>query len=136
MINKLFKEQTDNALIQLFRYSFVGGMAFLVDFSSLFIFTEYFKLYYLLAAAIGFIFGLGINYVFSNYWVFKRRTLKSRWLEFFIFCSIGIVGLGLNELLMYLFTTMLYWHYLISKSVATILIYLWNFFTRKFILYK
>jgi len=40
----LFKGKTDKTLIQLFRYTFVGGLAFLVDFGMLFILTEYFNL--------------------------------------------------------------------------------------------
>ncbi len=39
---KLLKDQTDRTTIQLFRYLFVGGAAFIVDFGSLFILTDFF----------------------------------------------------------------------------------------------
>jgi len=45
MIERLLKSRTDNTLIQLFRYTFVGGVAFIVDFGLLFILTDFFGSY-------------------------------------------------------------------------------------------
>ncbi len=136
MAHKFFKEPTDNVAIQFFRYTFVGGASFLVDFSALFMLKEYGKINYLIAAAIGFVFGVAVNYWLSNVWVFKQRALKNKWFEFLIFSLIGMVGLGLNEMMMYILTALLGWYYLVSKIAATVLIYLWNFSARKFILYQ
>jgi len=136
MIEKLLKSQTDNTLIQLFRYTFVGGVAFIVDFSLLFIFTDFFGIYYLISAALAFLLGLTTNYILSIIWVFNKRTLKNRWLEFGIFSLIGIIGLGFNEFIIWFFTEHVYFHYLQSKIVSTVFVYLWNFFARKFILFR
>ncbi|MCK4654143.1 MAG: GtrA family protein [Candidatus Cloacimonetes bacterium] len=136
MFEKLLKDKTDNTLIQLFRYTFVGGIAFIFDFSTLYLLTEFFQVYYLISAAIAFLLGLTINYVLSIFWVFKTRVIKSKWLEFGIFALIGIIGLGLNELIIWTFTEYVGFHYMASKIVSTLIIYLWNFFTRKYILYN
>jgi putative flippase GtrA len=136
MFEKLLKDKTDNTLIQLFRYTFVGGIAFIFDFSTLYLLTEFFQVYYLISAAIAFLLGLTINYVLSIFWVFKTRVIKSKWLEFGIFALIGIIGLGLNELIIWTFTEYVGFHYMASKIVSTVIIYLWNFFTRKYILYN
>lgn len=134
--NYLFKDKTDKLFIQLFRYTFVGGIAFVVDFGSLFALTEFFNVYYLTSAALAFILGLTTNYILSVLWVFNTRTVNKKWLEFVIFAVIGVVGLGLNELIIWFFTEKVLLHYLVSKIISTILIYLWNFFARKFILFK
>ncbi|MEE9190982.1 MAG: GtrA family protein, partial [Candidatus Neomarinimicrobiota bacterium] len=97
MLKKLLVNNTDDTLIQLFRYTFVGGVAFIFDFGSLFILTEYFKIYYLVSAAIAFIIGLTINYLLSITWVFFKHSIKSKHFEFFIFAFIGVIGLALNE---------------------------------------
>ena len=68
---KLLKDQTDKTKIQMFRYLFVGGAAFIVDFLSLFILTDFFGIYYLISAAIAFILGLIANYFLSISWVFN-----------------------------------------------------------------
>ncbi len=51
-ITKLLTNRTEHTLIQLFRYTFVGGMAWLVDMSSLYALTEYTHIHYFFSAAI------------------------------------------------------------------------------------
>lgn len=136
VITKLIAGKTDSLLIQLFRYTFVGGVAFLVDFGSLFALTEFVGVHYLTSAAIAFILGLITNYLLSIIWVFAKRTLTNRWAELFIFSLIGIVGLGFNELFIWFFTEKVHLYYLLSKIVSTFFVYLWNFFARKYILFR
>ncbi len=82
MIRELLKNPTDNTFIQLFRYTFVGGVAFIVDFAALFVLTEYFHIYYLTSAALAFLLGLMANYILSIVWVFSKHTLRNKWYEF------------------------------------------------------
>jgi len=131
----LLQEGTDNTWIQLFRYTFVGGVAFLADFGLLFVLTEYAGIPYLGSAAISFMVGLTVNYLLSVKWVFQSRTLANRTAEFLVFAVIGVVGLGLNELFIWVFTEFVGWHYLVSKIVTTAIVFLWNFLARKFILF-
>jgi putative flippase GtrA len=135
LLKHFFISKTDNTLIQLFRYTFVGGVAFLVDFGFLYFLTEFGHIYYLVSAAIAFLFGLITNYVISITWVFGGRNIKNRWIEFFLFSVIGVVGLGLNEIIMWIATEKMQFHYLLSKIAATIIVYLWNFFGRKYLLF-
>ena len=144
----LLKNPTNNWLIQLFRYCFVGGLAFLVDYGLLALLTEVFGLHYLVSATIAFIAGLVVNYFLSTSWVFRQSTLDSKWAEFFVFSCIGVVGLGLNNLIIMLFEKVLgprqvfgAWlnadkYYIIGKVVATVVVFVWNFGMRKLLLYR
>ncbi|OPX29064.1 MAG: polysaccharide synthesis protein GtrA [Candidatus Cloacimonas sp. 4484_143] len=136
MLNKLFVKKTNNTLIQLFRYTFVGGIAFVVDFVSLYLLTEFAGFHYLYSAAIAFILGLIINYILSILWVFNGRTVNKKIIEIIIFAVIGIIGLGLNELMIWFFTEQLTIYYLYSKLISTVIVYFWNFLARKYILYN
>lgn len=136
LINKIFLQPTNNSLIQLFRYCFVGGFAFIVDAGGLFVLTEYAGIYYLLSATISFILGLVVNYLLSTAWIFKKSKLSNRWTEFLIYSVIGVVGLGLNTLSLWLFTDCLHIYYMLSKIITAALVMLWNFFARKIILFK
>ena len=127
LIDVLFVAPTDNWFIQFFRYFFVGGFAFVVDYGLLVLLTEVFGLHYLVSATISFIAGLVVNYLLSTSWVFRKSTLENKWTEFLIFAIIGVVGLGLNNLLLYLFTDKLNIHYMISKLLTTALVMVWNF---------
>jgi len=136
IIHSIYKGKTNNTFHQLIRYTFVGGLAFIIDFSTLFFLTNYLNLYYLISAGIAFLLGLTTNYLLSISWVFARRTVENRKLEFMLFMLIGIIGLALNELFLWFFTDILLMYYLISKIITTFFIYLWNFFARKFILFN
>ena len=133
---KLLKDQTNKTRIQLLRYLFVGGAAFIVDFISLYILTDFFGIYYLISAAIAFSLGLLVNYFLSVSWVFNQRKLKNRNYEFGVFAIIGIVGLGLNEVIIWFFTQELLIYYLLSKIFAAVIILFWNFFARKYVLFR
>jgi putative flippase GtrA len=136
MIKKLLKYKTDNSFIELFRYTFVGGIAFVADFGSLFILTDIFNIYYLISAALAFLIGSVINYSLSISWVFSKRTLRSRQWEFGIFIIIGVVGLGINEFIIWFFTEHLHFHYLVSKIFSAGIVLMWNFSARKFLLFR
>ncbi len=135
-LEKLLKNETNNTFIQLFRYTFVGGFAFIVDFSLLFILTELMGIHYLISAAIALTAGLIINYFLSILWVFDKRKMVNKSVEFTLFAVIGIVGLGLNELFIWVFTEFAGLYYLLSKIISTAIVYLWNFFARKFTLFN
>ena len=135
-ISELFKEQTDTASIQLLRYTFVGGIAYLLDIACLFTLTEYLGVQYLISAAIAFLLGLITNYCLSTVWVFHKRKVEAKSLEFSVFALIGIVGLGLNELFIWFFTEYIGFHYLESKIVSSVFVYLWNFLMRKYTLFN
>ena len=135
-LEHLFKKPTSNIFIQLFRYTFVGGFAFIVDFALLFVLTEYAGIHYLVSAAIALTAGLIINYLLSIVWVFDKRRVVNKSVEFTLFAAIGVVGLGLNELFIWVFTEFAGLYYLFSKIVSTAIVYLWNFFSRKFTLFN
>jgi putative flippase GtrA len=48
----------------------------------------------------------------------------------------GVVGLGFNDLFMWIFTDRCGIYYLLSKVITTAIVYFWNFFARKYILFK
>lgn len=136
LFKRLFYGTTDRLLVQFVRYFFVGGFAFVVDFGLLYILTEYAGLHYLLSATLSFISGLLVNYVISCIWVFSTSKFKNRLVEFLFFAAIGVVGLLLNDALIWLFTDCIGTHYMFSKIVAATIVYLWNFFARKYLVFK
>jgi putative flippase GtrA len=135
-ISILLRENTSNTFIQLFRYTIVGGIAFIIDFSSLFAFTEFLDFHYLFSAALAFTLGLITNYSLSVSWVFDKRSVQNRHKEFVAFTLIGLMGLLFNEFFMWFFTEIVAFHYLISKLCSTFFVYAWNFTVRKLLLFR
>lgn len=135
-LEMLLKQSTDKTLIQFFRYIFVGGVAFLLDFGTLYYFTEYLGIHYLLSAALAFLLGLVANYLLSITWVFNNHTLDNKVSEFGVFALIGIIGLGLNEVIIWFFTANVHFYYMFSKIISAVIVLFWNFFARKYLLFK
>ena len=136
LARRLLSGAEDSLLIQIFRYTIVGGLAFVVDFGALYLFIEYGGLHYLVANALAFLLGLTTNYLLSISWVFNRRNLESRSGEFLIFAIIGLVGLGINEAVMWVMTDHVGTHYMVSKVVSTGVGLVWNFGARKILLFR
>lgn len=133
--SKLFRDDTDNIFIQFFRYLFVGGFAFLVDFFLLYFFSDFCGIYYLISAVLSFVISLIVNYLISIQWVFYKNQIDNKFIEFNVFSLIGIVGLLFTEILLYLFTDVLGLYYLISKIISAAIVMFWNFIARRIIFY-
>ncbi len=128
-------ETKNNVLQQFVRYFGVALVGYAVDFGLLILFKEVFHQHYLLAATVGFMAGLAITYILSSKYVFGESKFKSKKADFALFSLIGLVGLLLLNLLMWGLTDGIGVNYLASKILATIAVYLWNFFARR-ALYK
>ncbi|MBN8454606.1 GtrA family protein [Accumulibacter sp.] len=114
---------TANVMHQFVRYGMVGGLAFVVDFASLWVLTEGVGLHYLVSASLAFLLGLITNYVLCIAWIFAFRAVRSRAQEFTIFGLIGVAGLLLSNFLLLLFTELAGFHYLVSKGAAAAIIF-------------
>lgn len=136
IIAKLLINETSNWFAQLFRYIIVGGIAFLVDYGLLFSLTEFLHFHYLLSATISFIAGLLVNYTISTCWIFRHSKLDNRLMEFIIYSLIGVIGLLINNAMLYLLTDYFHVHYMYSKLIAAAIVMGWNFVGRKIILFK
>jgi putative flippase GtrA len=74
--------------------------------------------------------------VLCRVWVFDRRTISNGPLELTILAVIALVGLGLNEAIMWSAHELLHLHYLMAKAVSGAVVSLWNFSARKFLLFR
>lgn len=139
---RLFSGETNNTLIQFFRYVFVGGFATVVDWglSALLFYAVFGQQYPVAANSLSFAAGLIVNYLLSTFWIFKESRVKSKIAEFIGFALIGLVGLlitaGLTLLFKHLLMEVTSAYQIIGKITATAVSFLWNFFARKFLLFS
>jgi putative flippase GtrA len=114
----------------------VGLISFIVDFATLVTATELMNIPYLYSAVSGFTAGVLTNYILSISWVFPDRSLESRAAEVSIFVIVGVIGLALTELILYIGTAILGLDYRVSKLVAVAAVLFWNFGLRKTLLFN
>jgi len=128
---------------EFIRYVFIGGTAFCIDILTLYFFKTqiFFRLGDIgiyIATALGFFSGLIFNYIFSLIFVFEsaKEQKKGRNIfSFFLFTLIGIIGLILTEVGMYVGVDFLNTNYLLTKTIVAIIVLMWNYIARKILIF-
>ena len=144
---KAVLQKSDSTKIQFLRSLVVGGIATGVDVGIAMLLIYGFSVNEQLAAAIGFTFGLVVNYLLSALWVFRKSQVTNRFGEFVVFTIIGLIGLGLKVGLITLFVRWMEmpffdaWFFtnlneLIRNIAATMIVFIFNFAARKLVLYR
>ena len=128
---------------EFLRYVLVGGIAFVVDFLTLYVCREFvfqtppYGLY--IATACGFIAGLVVNYTLSLCFVFTQAKDRGKGRSVGAFCvfgGVGLVGLVLTEAGMWLGVEVLNLNYLIVKLGVTGVVLFWNYLGRKVLIFR
>ena len=142
------KNMKKQRLGEVIRFLIAGGAGFAVELAALILLKEKLGLDTLVATPIAFILSVIVNYLICVFWVFDGAREQSRKSQAAFFLT-SAVGLLLNELLMFLFRviwgeeTVLFTVfsfavslYVLNKVLATALVMIWNYFTKRYILMK
>lgn len=134
---------------QILKFGVVGFIAFFIDFGIFKLLSSVFGVYYLIANFFGFTISLIFNYVASMTFVFERKENADKQAEFVIFTILSVIGLLLNELIIYVCIEGIYqniplltahmsrqWAETFGKVIATGIVMVYNFITRKIFLEK
>lgn len=128
-------------IAQFMKFGVVGFIAFIIDYGLLAFCTEILHFNYLVSATIGFTVSVVFNYFASMRYVFTHKEDMSRRREFVIFVVLSIIGLLLNNAILWAGVEIPRWpgwleehSYLIVKIFATAVVMVWNFVTRKIFL--
>lgn len=127
---KLFLTPTENQFLKFCRYAFVGAVASLVDWFTLYIYLQG-GFNYLIGTMLGFFTGLTTNFLMSKKMVFNsdKENINSN-IEFIVYFLIGLSGLLLTLLLMYLAVDKISLPVMASRIVITLIVLFYNYFSR------
>jgi putative flippase GtrA len=117
------------------RYLLASALALAADAGAYVALIRLGGVHYLGSAPIGFAIGVTVIYFLSTRWVFRERRLSDPRREFVIFVVIGILGLLLNELIIFLGVERLALSYEFAKFVSAGIVFGFNFSARKLLLF-
>jgi putative flippase GtrA len=121
---------------QMIKFGFVGFLCFFIDYGIMVFLTEVFGVNYLISSAVSFTVSVTVNYILSVTVVFETDKNKNKFKEFVVFVLLSIVGLGINQLVMWFAGEILGIFYMISKIAATAIVMVYNFISRKIFIEK
>jgi putative flippase GtrA len=106
----------------------------MVDYGLMVILIEVFGVDYFKACAFSYTFSVFVNYVLSMRYVFHGREDMSKAKEATIYFILSFIGLGLNQMIMWLAVDALGIFYGIAKLMSTFMVTWYNFISRKIFL--
>ncbi len=112
--------------LKIIKFGLAGSVGIVIDFGFTWLCKEKLKWNKYLSNIIGFSLAVINNYILNRIWTFK--STNPRWeTEFGKFVLLSLIGLGLNNLFLYLFHQRLKMNFYAGKLVATLLVFIWNF---------
>ena len=101
------------------------------EWALVYLFNSHWGWNYLVATAAAYLCSTVCHYIATNIWVFTSGVRYSRKKEFSLVLVVSTLGLLLNVLLMRIFVGGMGLPVMASKIIASALVTIWNYFSRK-----
>ena len=136
----------NNRLKELIRFVFTGGVCFVIEYAALICLKKWLRLPVVAATPLAFLISVIFNYLLCVKWVFPGTKEGSRRARVgFVITS--MIGLFLNWGIMWALTALFGEDgllfsilgleikvYMLNKVIATLLVLIWNYFTKRYVL--
>jgi putative flippase GtrA len=133
-INLIFMNYTD-IFFKFLKFGVVGVSGTAVDFGITYVLKEWLKTNKFVANSIGFSVAVTTNFIFNRIFTFQSQDADV-FGQYMKFCAIGLVGLAMNNLIIYLCDKKFGLGFYTSKLAATLIVMLWNFGANFFFTFK
>lgn len=120
-------------LLRFLKFGIVGFSGMVIDFSITWLFKEKLKIHRYIASSTGFIVAATSNYFLNRIWTFESSDPRIL-MQYGSFVIISVIGLGINNLFLYLFEKKLQFY--IAKLFAIGVTMIWNFLANNYITFS
>lgn len=112
---------------QFRRFIFFGVICNFLGVGSIYIFTEYFKLHYIISLIIALIYTNFIGFCFNKFYTFSTSK-KLFWKELWKYYNVMFSGFLINISIMFILVEVFKIWYITSTLIVTVLLTFFNFF--------
>lgn len=136
----------NNRLKEILRFILTGGVCTLIEYAALYLLKEWMHWRVSFATPVAFLISVVFNYILCVRWVFPGAKEGSRKAQLGFLITSGI-GFFLNWALMLALTSLFGEDavllnllgfeikvYMVNKVIATVLVMVWNYFTKRWVL--
>ena len=117
--------------LQFVRFASVGIISLAVDYGFMIILNEATDMGYFRACAFSYTLSIFVNYILSMKYVFHGKEDMSRMKEASIFFVLSLIGLFLNQMVMWFTVECLGIYYAMAKLLSTLMVTNYNYISRK-----
>jgi putative flippase GtrA len=113
-------------LLKFLKFCIVGASGMAVDFGTTWLLKEKARINRYIANSCGFILAATTNYLLNRFWTFQSENGHIV-TEYLTFILISVVGLAINNLVVYIISDRLKMNFYLAKLFAVCIVTLWNF---------
>ena len=128
MIDKLF-------ILKFIKFCVVGTTGMALDFGVTWLLKEKAGINKYISNSTGFIIAASSNYILNRVWTFQSKDphIAGQYLSFVV---IALIGLGLNNLVIYILHDRFNFNFYLSKLFAIVVVTIWNFLMNLIITFR
>ena len=119
-------ESVETVFFKFMKFGLVGFTGLILDFGVTYLVKEKLRWNKYLANSLGFVIANTNNYILNRLWTFHSADPDIGW-QFSKFLLVGLAGLLLNNLIVYLLTDKAKLNFYLSKFIAIVVVFVWNF---------
>ena len=116
----------ETVFTKFIKFGVVGGSGLVIDFSATWLLKEKLGTHKLVANSVGFILAATSNYYLNRIWTFES-TNEDLTTEFSLFLFFAVIGLLINNTILYLLNEKLKVPFYFAKLLAIGVTVIWNF---------
>lgn len=123
LLGRIFIEEI---VVKFIKFSLVGTSGLFIDYGITYVLKEKAHFQKYIANSLGFVSAVCTNYILNRIWTFQSQNpaVAVEYTKFFV---ISIIGLGINNLVLFIFHGIFKKNFYLSKLIAIGVTTFWNF---------
>jgi dolichyl-phosphate beta-glucosyltransferase len=128
-----YNRRNRSEVAMISRFAMVGAVGTFFDFTVLNLLHAGFGVNLYASVTTGFLIGAINNYLLNSYWSFGEKPSLRKFQQFLL---IALVGLVLNNSIVYVFSGQFGWNYNVAKLLAVAIVFVWNYGANRRVTFK
>lgn len=122
--------------VQVAKYIISGGTAAFAEFLILYVFTEFFGIWYIYSVLIAFLFAFCVSFIMQKFWTFKDKNTNKTHKQAAFYLFISVVNLIVNVIAIYILVEVFELWYMLAQVLIAGVTAIYSFLIYKFIIFK
>lgn len=121
---------------KILKYLIAGGLATLTTLFSLYLFTEFLGVWYVISSIIASALGIAVSFFFQKFWTFRDQDLSRIKSQAFFYTVVMSINVAVNASGIFLLVHYLGLYYLLAQIIISAVIAITSFFIYGKLIFK